>query len=75
MELWTLREAAEKTRMSEAYWRKQVLLRRIRVIKIGRCVRLDAEVVRLFLAEGVRPATTPTPGAVRLEERDECRTH
>jgi hypothetical protein len=76
MELWTLKEAAEKTRMSEAYWRKQVLLRRIPVIKIGRCVRLDAGVVRSFLLQGVRPATTPTLGAVvRLEERDERRTH
>jgi hypothetical protein len=64
VELWTLKETANKTRMSEAYWRKQVLLRRIPVIKIGRCVRLDADVVRSFLAEGVRPATAPTPGAV-----------
>lgn len=65
MELWTLKETASKTRMSEAYWRKQVLLRRIPVIKIGRCVRLDAQAVQLFLAGGVRPATTSTPGAVK----------
>lgn len=71
MELWTLKEIASKTRMSEAYWRKQVLLRRIPVVKIGRCVRLDAQVVQSFLAEGVRPATTSTPGAVRLGVRDE----
>jgi hypothetical protein len=75
MELWTLKETASKTRMSEAYWRKQVLLRRIPVIKIGRCVRLDAEVVRSFLTQSVRPATSPTPEAVRLVERGECRTH
>jgi hypothetical protein len=75
VELWTLKETASKTRMSEAYWRKQVLLRRIPVIKIGRCVRLDAEVVRSFLAQSVRPATSPTPVAVRLGERDEYRTH
>ena len=56
MELWTLKETASKTRMSEAYWRKQVLLRRIPVIKVGRCVRLDAETVRSFLTEGLRPA-------------------
>jgi hypothetical protein len=75
MELWTLKETAEKSRMSEAYWRKQVLQRRIPVIKIGRCVRLDAEVVRSFLAEGVRPATKPTMEAVRPEILDEYRTH
>jgi hypothetical protein len=56
MELWTLKETASKTRMSEAYWRKQVLLRRIPVIKIGRCVRLDADAVRSFLTASVRPA-------------------
>lgn len=75
MELWTLKETASKTRMSEAYWRKQVPLRRIPVIKIGRSVRLDEQVVRTFLAEGTRPAKAPTPSSMRPEERDEIRTH
>jgi hypothetical protein len=56
MEIWTLKETATNTRMSEAYWRKQIWLRRIPVIKIGRSVRLDAETVRTFLAAHTRPA-------------------
>lgn len=75
MELWTLKETASKTRMSEAYWRKQVLQRRIPVIKIGRAVRLDVDAVRRFLAEGTRPATSPILGTALPVVRDEVHTH
>jgi hypothetical protein len=62
MELWTLKETGSKTRMSEAFWRKQVLNRAIPVIKIGRAVRLDADSVRAFLAARVRPACPQSMG-------------
>ena len=56
MELWTLRETANKTHMSVAYWRRQVWRREIAVVKVGRAVRLDPDVVRAFLDARVRPA-------------------
>jgi hypothetical protein len=56
MELWTLRETASRTHMSVAFWRKQVWKRAIAVVKVGRAVRLDAEVVRAFLDARVRSA-------------------
>ena len=59
MELWTLKETAKNTRMSLAFWRKQLWLRTIPVIKIGRAVRLDAETVRAFLEARTRPAKPP----------------
>lgn len=56
MELWTLKETAKYTKMSLAFWRKQLWLRTIPVIKIGRAVRLDANAVRAFLEARTRPA-------------------
>jgi excisionase family DNA binding protein len=58
MELWTLKETAKYTRMSLAFWRKQLWLRTIPAIKIGRAVRLDADTVRAFLEARTRPAQT-----------------
>jgi hypothetical protein len=56
MELWTLKETAQYTRMSLAFWRKQLWLRTVPVIKVGRAVRLEADTVRAFLAARTRPA-------------------
>lgn len=56
MELWSLKEVAKRTSTSESFWRKQVYLRQITVIKVGRLVRLDAEAVRAFLVARTRPA-------------------
>jgi len=56
MELWTLKDTAKYTRMSLAFWRKQLWLRTIPVIKIGRAVRLDPDMVRAFLEARTRPA-------------------
>jgi excisionase family DNA binding protein len=49
-ELWDVREAAKRTRTSVALWRKLIAQRRIRVVRVGRCVRLDPEHVMAFLA-------------------------
>ena len=56
MELWTLKETAKNTRMSLAFWRKQLGLRSIPVIKVGRAVRLDADAARAYLQARTRPA-------------------
>jgi len=56
MELWNLPEVAKRTSTSVAFWRKQVLLRQIPVIKIGRLVRLNPEHVLSYLAARTRPA-------------------
>jgi excisionase family DNA binding protein len=49
MQLWTLKETAQYTRMSLAFWRKQLWLRTIPSIRVGRSVRLEADDVRAFL--------------------------
>ncbi len=56
MELWDLKETAKKTHTSEGFWRKQVRLRTLPVIRVGRCVRFDSDAVRTFLAARTRPA-------------------
>jgi hypothetical protein len=62
MQLWTLSETGENTRMSRAYWRKQVQLRNIEAIKVGRAIRLDRDTVLAFLRARTRPAK-PSGGA------------
>lgn len=36
METFTIAEAAEESKMSEAWWRQQIFLKKIRYLKIGR---------------------------------------
>jgi len=55
-ELWDVQEAAKRTRTSVALWRKLIAQRKITVIRVGRCVRLDAEQVAAFLASSTEPA-------------------
>jgi excisionase family DNA binding protein len=49
-ELWDVREAAKRTKTSVALWRKLIAQRKVPVIRVGRCVRLDPEHVTAFLA-------------------------
>jgi excisionase family DNA binding protein len=56
MELWSLQEAARRTKTSVSFWRKQVRLRRIPVVKVGRLTRLDPDHIREYLAAHTRPA-------------------
>ena len=60
MELWTLQEVARRTSTSVAFWRKEVLHRRIPVVKVGRLVRLNPEAVRSYVASRTRPANGGT---------------
>lgn len=56
MELWNLKETAKKTHTSEGFWRKQVRLQTLPVIRVGRCVRFNSDDVRAFLAARTRSA-------------------
>jgi excisionase family DNA binding protein len=49
-ELWDVREAAKRTKTSVALWRKLIAQRKIAIVRVGRCVRLDPEQVSAFLA-------------------------
>jgi excisionase family DNA binding protein len=55
-ELWDVQEAAKRTRTSVALWRKLIAQRKISVVRVGRCVRLNAEHVAAFLASRTQPA-------------------
>ena len=49
--LLTVKEAAERTGLSQATWRGWILLRQVRFVKLGRAVRIDPkEIERLVLA-------------------------
>ena len=56
MQLWDVNETAQRTKASVAFWRKQIRLRTIPVLRVGRLVRLDPEDVRAFLAARTVPA-------------------
>jgi excisionase family DNA binding protein len=57
IELWDVREAAKRTKTSVALWRKLIAQRKIKVIRVGRCVRLDPEHVIAFLAAHTQSLT------------------
>ena len=52
--LLTLFEAEARTGRKVSTWRRDILQRRIPYVKIGRCVRIPAEVVDRLIAEGWR---------------------
>ena len=54
--LLTLREASEQLALRESTLRKWVLQRRIAYCKLGRSVRLPAEVVEKMIRESYREA-------------------
>jgi excisionase family DNA binding protein len=50
VELWDLWEVAKRTKTSVALWRKLIAQRKIAVVRVGRCVRLDPAQVVAWLA-------------------------
>ena len=54
--LFTLKQAEELTGRKIATWRRDILLRRIDYVKIGRQVRIPAEVLSGLVEEGYRLA-------------------
>ncbi len=57
--LLTVFEAAARTGRRVATWRRDILLRRIPYVKIGRSVRIPAEVVERLIRDGWRDAVEP----------------
>ena len=58
-QLLTVFEAAARTGRKVSTWRWDILLRRIPYVKIGRSVRIPAEVVERLIREGWRDAIEP----------------
>lgn len=52
--LISLAELATRTGMCESTWRKKVARNEIPIIRIGRSVRVDEEIVKLIIACGVQ---------------------
>lgn len=61
MELWKIEEAAKQTRTSVALWRKLIRQKKVPVVRIGRCVRLDPEHVRAYIASRTQRASVSEP--------------
>jgi excisionase family DNA binding protein len=54
--LLTVFEAEERTGRKAATWRRDILLRRIPFVKLGRSVRIPQEAVDALIAKGWRDA-------------------
>lgn len=52
--LLTVPEAARRTGRRESTWRRDILLRRVAYVKLGRSVRIPEEVVDNLIAQGWR---------------------
>jgi excisionase family DNA binding protein len=59
--LISLAELAVRTSTCESTWRKKIARGEVPVIRIGRSVRVDEEIVKLIIQCGVR--SKPTNGA------------
>ena len=55
-QLLTIFEAAARTGRKVSTWRRDILLRRIPYVKIGRSVRIPVEVVERLIRDGWRDA-------------------
>ena len=58
-QLLTLRDVAQVTSMSVAFWRKALTRRTLPAVRIGRAVRIRESDLARFLAERERPAREP----------------
>jgi excisionase family DNA binding protein len=54
--LLTVQEAERITGRKASTWRKDILNRRIPVVRIGRQVRIPAEAIQALIRKGYRPA-------------------
>jgi len=50
-ELLTPREVAEEFGMTESYWRKQIFIRAIPFVKMGKAVRLKRKDIEAFIED------------------------
>lgn len=60
--LFTLKQAEELTGRKVSTWRRDILLRRIDYVKLGRQVRIPSEVIAGLVEDGYRPAIRPLTG-------------
>ncbi|MBM3300747.1 MAG: helix-turn-helix domain-containing protein [Deltaproteobacteria bacterium] len=54
MELLTVNEAAEATRMSASWWRQKIFRKEVSYLKIGRAVRIPRATVDQILKESLQ---------------------
>jgi len=59
MELLTVIEAAELTRMSPGWWRQKVFRKEIRFLKVGRRVLIPKATVEEILTQAIREPKSP----------------
>jgi excisionase family DNA binding protein len=78
-ELWDLNEVAKRTKTSVALWRKLVSERKISIIRVGRCVRLEPERVSAYLASRTQQARgnglSPTQSISRRDAEEHAEKH
>ena len=65
--LISLAELAVRTYMCESTWRKKVASGELLVIRIGRLVRVDEEIVKLIIQCGVQRRSKGTPVNAAVE--------
>jgi len=58
--LISLAELAARTSTCESFWRKKIARGEVPVIRIGRSVRVDEEIVKLIIQCGIQRRPTPT---------------
>lgn len=57
--LLTVFEAQERTGRKASTWRRDILMRRVPHVKLGRSVRIPVEAVDALIAKGWRDAVQP----------------
>ncbi len=57
--LLTVAEAEARTGRKASTWRRDILLRRIPVVRIGRSVRIPIEAIEALIAQGWRDPVGP----------------
>jgi excisionase family DNA binding protein len=59
MGLLSAKQTAIRTEASESFWRKQILLKTIPVVRVGRLVRIDERDLEAWLAARRSPESVP----------------
>lgn len=67
MKLYTIAEAAEETRMSQAWWRKKIFQKDIRYLRIGRRVFIPQSTIEEILNKAiVEPRSEPNKSSLDI---------
>ena len=57
VELFTVREAAKKTKVSEGWWRQRVFHKEVPFVKLGRRVLIPKSTIEKLIREGTVEAS------------------